>query len=715
MFSIVPGSYQLHVFAAGSVRLQLEDQTLLDAQSPQGAWLEAKPVELTYGYHRLTIEYTPVAGDARIGLYWSGPQFQLEPIPARHLFHLPADSPSRVFEQGQLLVRALRCEACHQLPHASTALTAPALDRVRDNLESAWITDWLSAKSETPEGDAATTITEVPRRMPHFDLSPKDAEALTSYLMSVSHESPAPVKFDASMVPEPPPSKDGKKAKKKPRTKPSATEGQRLVNTLGCLACHRLEQRGARALFGGGDLTNIALKRPDDFFAQWLTDPKQINRSHRMPVFKLDAIEWADLSAYLTTLKPAESKNKSKKASDDPTLIARGRELVREHRCGACHQLGEESQPSLVRSRLTDASRWDDSCLGTPTTEKHRPGYGLTAAQRDAVRRYILEVKPQQKAALDGSYVLAERNCLGCHARDLSLGITERLDAVVAADPELATLLPALSPPSLSGIGDKLHDEALEQAILLKRPALRPWLSIRMPRFDLSSDEMRAVESFFIDHDRIPDVPSPKSLQGDDQAQVLAARRLVTADGFGCTSCHKIGDAEPQKVALNAHGTDLTMLGDRVRRPWYDRWVRNPAHRAAHGDARDPTTRARRAWRRRERATRRPLEDAQHTRLQPAASRPRAHRPLAQRFRDQGTRQRRHRRVRSRRRHLHSSRRHRSAESSQRDVRSCERKSRSLVDWRHRCRAHPRKGVVLDDRRRVTGTARFAAKPGGRL
>ena len=58
---------------------------------------------------------------------------------------------------------------------------------------------------------------------------------------------------------------------------------------------------------------------------------------------------------------------------------------------------------------------------------------------------------------------------------------------------------------------------------------------------------------------------------------MLAGSRLVTADGFGCTSCHKIGNSEPIAVAPAAHGTDLTLVGDRIRAPWYERWVRNPA------------------------------------------------------------------------------------------------------------------------------------------
>ncbi len=51
----------------------------------------------------------------------------------------------------------------------------------------------------------------------------------------------------------------------------------------------------------------------------------------------------------------------------------------------------------------------------------------------------------------------------------------------------------------------------------------------------------------------------------------------MTSGGFGCTSCHQIGSALPHKVELKSHGTDLTLLGKRIRRTWYDRWMHNPA------------------------------------------------------------------------------------------------------------------------------------------
>jgi hypothetical protein len=51
----------------------------------------------------------------------------------------------------------------------------------------------------------------------------------------------------------------------------------------------------------------------------------------------------------------------------------------------------------------------------------------------------------------------------------------------------------------------------------------------------------------------------------------------VTTDGFGCTSCHAVGGIPPSNAPANARGPELAGMHERIRREWYDRWVRNPA------------------------------------------------------------------------------------------------------------------------------------------
>ena len=60
-------------------------------------------------------------------------------------------------------------------------------------------------------------------------------------------------------------------------------------------------------------------------------------------------------------------------------------------------------------------------------------------------------------------------------------------------------------------------------------------------------------------------------------ALAAAGPRLVTTDGFGCTSCHQVGSVLPDKAPLNARGPSLSLLDKRIRREWFDRWCANPA------------------------------------------------------------------------------------------------------------------------------------------
>ena len=172
---------------------------------------------------------------------------------------------------------------------------------------------------------------------------------------------------------------------------------------------------------------------------------------------------------------------------------------------------------------------------------------------------------------MDGQFVLAERSTwLPCPG---FVGRNRQFAGDGTGRSRAWRLLPALVPPVI-GVGDKLHDAALQDAILLKRPRLRTWLAIRMPKFPLSDDEMQAARGRPFCRSRSDAGGRPKTPEADATVRMLAGSRLVTADGFGCTSCHKIGNAEPQSVAPTWHRSDA---GGRRIRPWFDRWVRNPA------------------------------------------------------------------------------------------------------------------------------------------
>ena len=171
----------------------------------------------------------------------------------------------RAFERGQRLAAALRCGRCHGRAADREELPAPALDMLAGNVHPTWLVDWLSQEPEAPHG---TTIV---RRMPHFGLTRREAADLAAWLLSEKPEKGKPKDPEDTENP-----RERSKQRKEKDSKPSAAEGQRLFVTLGCLACHQHEELGESGLFGGGDLTKIAAKRPQEFFSRWLADPASL-------------------------------------------------------------------------------------------------------------------------------------------------------------------------------------------------------------------------------------------------------------------------------------------------------------------------------------------------------------------------------------------------------------------------------------------------------
>ena len=564
-----PGEYRLSAFAAGRVRIKLAEQIVLDASSAKPAWLTGKSVELEFGFHPLTVEYVPSDEPVRLALFWEGPGFALEPLAARWLFHERAIAPDETFERGRLATRVLRCAACHEVPGETRPLAAPSVEHLAGNISRAWIVERLTGGGdESPSAAIASS-----HSMPHLAMSAADAAAVADYLLATSLESSPAVSDPPAKAP---PKERGYEKKPSKTAAPSAAAGATLFHTIGCLACHRVGELGHDGPFGGGDLSSIASKRPAEFFARWLAHPETINRQHRMPVFALADDERQSLSLYLQSL--GEAATDSSAAGIDQT--ARGAAIVQAARCSACHAL-PESPPAGKRLPLDQTALENESrsCLFAADAARHRPGYRLPETVRSDVVDYLHNVHPKAAESIDGRDLLVERNCLACHARGHGKGLASILPAVIEADTALAAALSLLRPPSLVGVGDKLRDEALIAAITRTNEPRQPWLRVRMPKFPLDEQETAALVRHLIDADRIPerDAGSDSSPQdSNDSAIASAGARLVNADGFGCTSCHAIGNWAPQKVAPGAEGAALTQIGNRVRRSWFDRWVRNP-------------------------------------------------------------------------------------------------------------------------------------------
>lgn len=577
IFAQGAGEYRLAVHASGQVEVKLAGKVVIPRQEADG-WVFSPPVTLEFDRHGLEVSFRKTKSPAHISLYWSGPQFQLEPVPPRFLLHDRKEVVTTSYERGELLAAALRCAACHRDEADTRPMPAPALLHLGGNVSESWLRGWLTSKG--------TEQVSLSRRMPAYGFSEDEAKAIAAYLQSSIEKTPA-----AELPAKAPASTPNPKSGAKPPDPPSAETGQHLFLTLGCLACHQVNGLGESGLFGGGDLSNVASKRPDSFFANRLAEPAKLNPDHRMPVFDLGQDERTSLSLYLASLRKAEKPVQEVKPGTED--IVRGRELVSAHRCAQCHSLPKDHElPSPAATKPLDAkSDWAKSCAAGLSTSRAHLGYSLTKADQQALQDYFSAppAEPTKKRpAANGRLALLQNNCLACHGREgaesLSASLPQKLADKLAAlsekHPDLAGSIPAMTPPSLNSIGDKYHAEALVAVIRRQGPPLRDYLLVRMPRFRLSDDELKSLANHLVETDRIPPLPdavATKPTPAEEAAFSLAGNRLVSTDGFGCTSCHQVGKVVPDKAPLNARGPSLSSLDQRIRKEWYDRFLRNPA------------------------------------------------------------------------------------------------------------------------------------------
>jgi hypothetical protein len=124
----------------------------------------------------------------------------------------------------------------------------------------------------------------------------------------------------------------------------------------------------------------------------------------------------------------------------------------------------------------------------------------------------------------------------------------------------------------LTWVGDKLRPAAIERLLLghAGKHAARPWLRARMPAFPARAAALAA--GLAMQHGHAPtDPPSTEP----DAAKAEIGARLAGTSGLACNACHAVGATPPLQV-FEVQGINFAAVADRLRRPYYDRWMRNP-------------------------------------------------------------------------------------------------------------------------------------------
>ncbi len=260
------GRHTFHTQVTGSVNVLVDDALVLAVEG-ENVFASGRATELAAGEHRIQVEFQTalqqpdkkVLQDFKLQLFWSSPEFTLEPIPADALTHA-ADIEMQLAQDGQRLVDALRCAACHTGLDELQVLKAPDLRRLRGNTDDADIIRRLTQPESIGNWSS----------MPVFGFSESEAEDVVAFLMETSTAV-------ETKTEETPAWKEG-----------DIDAGQKLLLTTGCSACHAMSQlpdgfEPQAAPFHGPDLSNVVARRDTAWLTTWLKSPQSINPDHRMP------------------------------------------------------------------------------------------------------------------------------------------------------------------------------------------------------------------------------------------------------------------------------------------------------------------------------------------------------------------------------------------------------------------------------------------------
>lgn len=566
------GKYRFSANVVGALRLEIGGKLVLSANvATPGPLQRGEPMELTAGTHPLRAEFRTaplVNGPARAQVWWEGPGFLAEPLPARFLSHVPAQRPPALAQheavaRGQFWVEEFNCVSCHEAGENKLAARlasrkAPDLTHIGSRVHADWFAAWLADPQQIRQGAL------MPAMFGGDDAAAQQRAAIAQFLASLKG-GPGP-KFNVNQDISPP---------------QRIERGHSLFNSLGCFLCHGVgdEQGVAR---GRVPLAGMGAKWSWERLAQYLRNPHASDPTARMPAMALNDEDAVSLAQYLCQSRIPASAQPLPPA--DEAALEQGRELLETMGCLNCHSLTQarKSVPSRLRAPAFDAIRdpqkADRGCLAARPAAP-APRFALTEAQRADIRAFLAAADGAGAPAPTHELMLAlERfRCLDCHSRHGRGGLSQENFAVlsrlsgVATGEEEGSDVEAISPPPLTGIGGKLKPDAIAAA-LTRNARARPWMTLRMPQF--GAQNVGALHDAFVAAD------GEAWEAGEAEAvfqpeHIELGRQLVgggAQGGFKCIQCHDFG---PHK-GYGARGPDLTRAQERIRRDWFVRWMHDP-------------------------------------------------------------------------------------------------------------------------------------------
>lgn len=215
---------------------------------------------------------------------------------------------------------------------------------------------------------------------------------------------------------------------------PHIARGRQLFFSMNCYGCHKVEGISDGTL--GPELTEAGRKFKIDYLWESIVDPRANLATSFMPKFKLSKDDVKNLIIFLKSrrgmnfnetqlarfrarLTPAKLETSTEAAKPVVVSADRGREVVKERACLACHKLGAEDggiAPDLTYAGLLKDPEWIMAHFKSPRglmPDSIMPTFRFSEDEFTAMTAYLasLKTKPAPLSASENY----KAYCARCH------------------------------------------------------------------------------------------------------------------------------------------------------------------------------------------------------------------------------------------------------------------------------------------------------------
>ena len=498
-------------------------------------------------------------------------------LPARYLesscgqCHMDALQGTPRLNQGRLLLARYGCAHCHAITQPDGTRVAPvdeppSLEHVAEKTTAEWIFAWI----KNPQAYSPTAT------MPNYRFSDQESADIATFLIAQST-----------------PSENSRHELPKAAALPAGTDpsqaGTSLYGTLFCASCHAV-QNAAGNLVGGDlapELTRVGNKVTQDWLRRWLQAPQGYDPKTRMPRYRFDEKQVALLSAFLLSKKDDDFLASVHLPPADAHSVDRGKKLVTDYGCTACHRINGVNPPE---SFAPDLSR-----IGSKPLFQ----VGFLRGMPETLPDYIAG-KIHDPRAFGPALKMPTFSLTDAQVESLTTALLAQTDRAVTMPPELVRVsaraqyhpggdpgrlmddLRCQSCHTINGNGGDMAPDLTFEGSTVQRAwlldfmsnpnTLRPALIRRMPKFNLSDAEIKSLSDYMLSAYQAPGFDS-LALDARASTPDAAARgKELFYSKYACQSCH-IVDYKKDKGYV---GPALAGVGDRLTPVWIYKWLKNP-------------------------------------------------------------------------------------------------------------------------------------------